>query len=302
MNRVIPIDKPSGITSHDVVARIRRSSRIKKVGHTGTLDPAATGLLVILTGKATKLAQFLVESEKEYRGSIVLGVRTDTQDADGKVLSAEDASGIGREDVEKAFASFRGETDQTPPMVSAIKRDGTPLYVLARRGEVVEREPRRIHIRRLEVLSIDGPVVGFEVTCSRGTYIRTLAADIGDALGCGAHLGNLRRTRVGNIRQSEALALEDVERMGSDLAQAGLSMFDSLPELPVLALSEREEDAVCTGSPISVERDRLGAPEGTMVRLTTDGRELTALGRVARVEEADVESTVRPVRVFAELP
>jgi len=232
VDRVLIVDKPRDLTSHDVVARIRRTSGARKVGHTGTLDPAATGVLIVLVGKATRLAQFFVDEEKEYRGSIVLGVTTDSQDSEGEVLERRDASGVQWADVERSFRGFVGTGEQVPPMVSALKRDGTPLYALARKGIVVEREPRTIHISRLDPLSMSSGEIEFEVVCSRGTYVRTLAADIGEALGCGAHLGRLTRTRIGSFGIGDALSLESVMQVRRRLDSIGLSMFEDSRRSP----------------------------------------------------------------------
>ena len=308
MNRVLVINKPRGFTSHDVVARVRRITRTKKVGHAGTLDPAATGVLVVLLGKATRLAQFFVELEKGYRGRIVLGVTTDTQDAEGNVESTADVSGVTRTQIEEAFAAFEGDTEQIPPMVSALKRDGTPLYVLARRGEVVERAPRPITIRELAVLSVEMPEVEFEMACSKGTYVRTVAADIGERLGCGAHLGQLVRTAVGPFHVDAATTLDELAGIPADTEGVGYSMYEALSFMPEVRVTEREEDALSTGGAIEIDAERLGDRPESFVRLSVDGSELVAVGR--RVEapsgsgdDAAVPEKIRiqPVRVFAEL-
>ena len=308
MNRILVIDKPRGLTSHDVVARVRRMTRTQKVGHAGTLDPAATGVLVVLLGKATRLAQFFVDLEKRYRGRVVLGVTTDTQDAEGSVESTADVSGVTRAQIEEAFAAFEGETEQTPPMVSALKHEGTPLYVLARRGEVVERAPRRITIRELTVLSIEMPEIEFEMTCSKGTYVRTVAADIGERLGCGAHLGELVRTAVGSFDVDSATTLNELAGALSDPEAVGYSMHEALSFMPELRVTEKEEEALSTGGAIEVDVERLGIRTGSFVRLSVDGSELLAVGKrvEAPVGSGSDEATperirIQPVRVFAEL-
>ena len=308
MNRVLIINKPRGFTSHDVVARVRRITGTKKVGHAGTLDPAATGVLVVLLGKATRLAQFFVELEKRYRGRVVLGVTTDTQDAEGNVESTADVSGVTRAQIEEAFAAFEGDTEQIPPMVSALKREGTPLYVLARRGEVVARAPRPVTIRELVVLSVEMPEVEFEMACSKGTYVRTVAADIGERLGCGAHLGQLVRTAVGPFHVDVATTLDELAGIPADTEGVGYSMYEALSFMPEVRVTEREEDALSTGGAIEIDAERLGDRPESFVRLSVDGSELVAVGR--RVE-APSESTgdaaaserirIQPVRVFAEL-
>ncbi len=300
MGRVLVVDKPSGMTSHDVVERIRRSSRVRKVGHTGTLDPGATGVLVVLVGKATRLAHFFVDDVKEYRGHMILGVTTDTQDADGKVLETRDPGGVTRSAVERALAGFVGTIKQVPPMVSAIKHEGTPLYVLARKGIVIERQARTINIERLDLLGFEPPAVEFGVVCSSGTYVRTLAADVGEVLGCGAHLGQLNRTRVGPFDIGQALPLGQVERAGRDVESLGVSMLDALPDFPILRIDEDEEETISTGGSVEVDAERLPGPgEGEFVRITSDGVELAAVGRR---EAGEGNVVVKPVRVFVDAP
>lgn len=206
---VLLIDKPPDHTSHDVVARIRKHFHFKKVGHGGTLDPMATGLLVILLGRGTKLSDYVMGSDKTYVGTIRLGVRTYTQDAEGEVLETADPAGVTEEAVRAELAKRTGDIMQTPPMVSAIKKDGVPLYKLARKGKVVEREPRLIHVYRFELVAFRPPDVDMIIECTKGTYVRTLAAEIGDALGCGAHLAGLRRTVSGEFSIDDAIPLEE---------------------------------------------------------------------------------------------
>jgi len=300
MNRVLVVDKPEGMTSHDVVVRLRRSTRIRKIGHSGTLDPGATGVMLVLVGRATKIARFLVELEKEYRGHIILGRTTDTQDAGGRTTSESDAAGISREQIEAVFERFVGEIQQVPPMVSAIKHKGTPLYVLARKGVEVERKARPITIGSLAVLEYEPPRVLFDVVCSKGTYVRTLAADIGRILGCGAHLGDLERVRVGGFSIDDARSLDELVRMGTNIGNAGLSMFEALSAFPVLALESGERDVVTTGGAVAVSADRLPGCRSGSVRLTAGDEELLAVGECdVSVDDADTV-TVRPVRVFAE--
>jgi len=307
VNRILVIDKPRGLTSHDVVARVRRITRVQKVGHAGTLDPAATGVLVVLVGKATRLAQFFVELEKCYRGRVVLGVTTDTQDSVGKVESTADPSGVTRLQIEEAFAAFEGRTEQIPPMVSALKRDGTPLYVLARRGEVVERAPRPITITDLKILSVEMPEVEFEMTCSRGTYVRTVAADIGERLGCGAHLGRLVRTAVGPFHVDDATSLDDLAGALADTEGTGYSMYDALSFMQEVRVTEREEEALSTGGMIGIDPERLGDHVGNFVRLSADGSELVAVGKRVEAAPGDEDDApvpdevrIQPVRVFIE--
>jgi tRNA pseudouridine55 synthase len=298
VDRVLVVDKPSGVTSHDVVQRIRRTSGVRKVGHAGTLDPTATGVLLVLVGKATRLSQFLIEADKEYRGEMILGTSTDTQDADGVPVRSGPTEGINADDVRLAFSKFVGQIEQVPPMVSALKRDGTPLYVLARRGVTVEREPRCVLVSRLELVAYRSPAAEFEVACSKGTYVRTLAADVGELLGCGAHLGQLARTRVGRFTLAEAVGLEELEHLGGEIAEAGYSMFDALAPWPALLLEEDEGEAISTGGAVIVPSSRVAAGAGDLIRLTGDGLDLLAVGRVGPCERPDC-LCVRPVSVFA---
>ncbi len=204
------VDKPSGPTSHDIVAQIRRRFRIEKVGHGGTLDPMATGLLVILLGKATKISERVMGHDKTYEGILRLGIETDSQDADGQVVAERDPSAVTTEQIAEQMRLRLGDQMQTPPMVSAIKINGVPLYKLARKGQTVERPPKLIHVYRFELLDYHLPDAQFRVECTKGTYVRTLAHDIGQALGVGAHLCQLRRTRIGRIDIANALSLDEI--------------------------------------------------------------------------------------------
>lgn len=228
---VLLVDKESGPTSHDVVDLIRRRFRFRKVGHGGTLDPQATGLLVMLLGRGTKLAGRFIASDKTYVGTMRLGIVTDSQDAQGVVTREADCSGITREQLEAEIARHVGDVLQTPPMVSAIKKDGIPLYKRARRGEVVEREPKLVHIFEFKLLEFNLPRARFTLTCTKGTYVRTLCADIGEALGCGAHLEELRRTRSGHLKLEDAVTMKALREMScEDLCRRVIPLQD----VPVL--------------------------------------------------------------------
>ena len=207
---VLLVDKPVGPTSHDIVHKIRRTFRIEKVGHGGTLDPNATGLLIILLGKGTKLSDRLMGSDKAYSGVMRLGRTTSSQDCDGETLEEKPWEHVTREQVEAQMAALTGDLFQTPPMVSAIKIDGVPLYKLARKGQEVERKPRFIHVYRFAVTEWASPLVTFDVECTKGTYVRTLAHDVGQALGCGACLDALRRTRSGAFSVADAMPFDDI--------------------------------------------------------------------------------------------
>jgi len=207
------VDKPAGITSHDVVDIVRKVLGIRRVGHGGTLDPRATGLLIILTGKGTKLSNRFLSSDKTYEGRLCLGVSTDSQDADGTVVAEADCSAITREQLEDEMRKLTGDLMQTPPMVSAVKVNGVPLYKHARRGKTVERKCRLIHVYEFTLRDFDPPHANFIVRCTKGTYVRTLCADVGEALGCGAHLAELRRTESGELTLDDAIAVDAVREM-----------------------------------------------------------------------------------------
>ncbi len=213
---VLLVDKPAGLTSHDVVDRLRRQFGFKKVGHCGTLDPAATGLLVIVVERATKLQDHLMADDKTYEGTMQLGVATDSQDADGEVLAEKPVPPLTADELERVLDKFRGDLQQVPPMVSALKHKGQPLYKLARKGKTVEREPRSIHIYDLRLLALELPRVRFRVTCTKGTYVRTLCADIGETIGCGAHLAELRRLRSGEFDVQDARPLAELLSLSRD--------------------------------------------------------------------------------------
>ena len=208
MNGIIILDKPAGITSHDAVLFMRRRFGVKKVGHAGTLDPMATGVLVLLLGSSTKLSSDFMADDKEYECELTLGAETDTFDREGKVISNKGIDGLTGEKVADAVRSFRGTIEQLPPMFSAVKHKGRKLYELARKGVKVERRPRPVVIKDIEMTKIDLPAVSLHVKCSKGTYIRTLAHDIGRRLSCGAYLTALRRTRSGRFSIEDAVTLD----------------------------------------------------------------------------------------------
>ena len=210
---VLLVDKPPRLTSHDVVDRIRRQFGFHKVGHCGTLDPAATGLLVIVLERATKLQDRLMADDKTYEGTLHLGIATDSQDADGETLAEKPVPPLAAADMEAIFAKFTGDIQQMPPMVSAKKIGGVPLYKLARKGKTVERELRNVHIYSFQLLKFESPRADFRVTCTKGTYVRTLCHDIGDQLGCGGHLAALRRTRSGKLDVANAKPLDELLKL-----------------------------------------------------------------------------------------
>jgi tRNA pseudouridine55 synthase len=224
---VLLIDKAPDMTSHDVVAIARRALNTKKIGHCGTLDPMATGLLMLVIGRATKIQDLLMSEDKEYVGTLTLGTSTSTQDRQGEVLETKDVPEFTPEQIDAAFAAFTGEFEQMPPMVSAIKKDGVPLYKLARKGQTVERAMRPVRVDGYKITRIELPEVDFTVNCSKGFYVRTYAHDIGGKLGCGGHLSALRRTRSGKFTLDRAVPAMDLKSIPrEDLLKAMVSLAE----------------------------------------------------------------------------
>ena len=219
---IVLIDKEKGFTSHDVVDLIRRRTKFKKVGHAGTLDPMATGLLIILLGSFTKRSNQFLNYDKEYDTEICLGISTDTADSEGKALEKKEIK-VNEDDIKNVFLSFVGEIPQVPPMFSAKKVNGKPLYKLARKGIVLERSPKIVSIKRIEIKNISLPKVKCSIECSKGTYIRQLAHDIGDKLGCGAHLTGLRRTKIGHFSLENAVSSEEFRKQSKEKIIPGAS-------------------------------------------------------------------------------
>jgi tRNA pseudouridine55 synthase len=213
---ILLVDKPSGITSHDIVDRLRRKLRMKKIGHAGTLDPLATGLMIMLIGKATKVSQFLISLDKSYEGTFKLGVETESQDSDGEVVDERELpSELSEKEIKEVMKEFLGDQYQTPPMFSAKKIDGVPLYKIARKGKTVEREPRFIRINNLTLNKWTTPFGQFFMDCSKGTYVRTVFHDLGQKLGFGGHLTALRRTKIDQFSIEGVNTLEKIEQMGT---------------------------------------------------------------------------------------
>lgn len=276
MDGILNVNKPAGMTSHDVVAELRRILSEKKVGHTGTLDPDATGVLPVCLGKATKIIQFLQDDEKSYEGTITLGIVTDTLDARGRILRISDNDRVELDDVRNVFTSFVGEIDQIPPMVSAIKVQGKRLYRIARQGKVVSRKPRKVQIYDLELLDLyEAPCpllrdqqlgeetgiqdvdpsrsfnrIDFRVRCSRGTYVRALAADIGDALGCGAHISRLVRTKSGIFELRDSIRLEEIQTDPRSVLRTLRSMDDVLSFMPRIVINSPARRQFLNGVPV----------------------------------------------------
>jgi tRNA pseudouridine55 synthase len=285
---VLPVDKPEGPTSHDVVRAVRKALGNRRVGHTGTLDPFASGLLLICVGRATRLAEYLSAQDKTYEAVARLGVTTDTLDTEGAVV--EERTGwesLDARSIDAALERFRGEIDQLPPEYSAKKVGGEAAYRKARRGESVELRPVRVRVEALEITHLDLPRVGLRVTCSSGTYVRALARDIGAALGVGAHLVALRRTAIGDVSVERALAWDDLtdpERVTA----AALTPLEALGHLPALDVDEAAMARILHGGSVSVAGE-----EGTGTVVLAHAGSLVAIG------ERD-HGVVHPRKVFAD--
>ena len=264
MDGILNVNKPQGMTSFGVVALMRRMSGERRIGHAGTLDPDATGVLPVCLGQATRVVEFLMDCSKTYRAEIELGVTTDTYDIGGTVVARGDPSGIDRGQFESTLDSFRGRILQTPPMYSAVKHQGRPLYELARQGITIDRQPRQVDIHRLGVTVWQPPVVTVEVTCSKGTYIRSLAHDIGQMLGCGATLRSLIRLRCGTFRIEDAVPLPELERaFGEGYWEQLVQPMDTVLSdwLPV-SVGEDTAQAIRHGRSVELENGPGGDPEG----------------------------------------
>ncbi len=250
---VIVVDKPKGLTSFGVVKAVRKVTGVKKVGHAGTLDPMATGVLPVCVGKATKIVQFLMAGHKEYLGMMRLGVVTDTYDAEGEILETTPLGKIGLSAIQAAVSRFTGSLLQSPPPYSAVKHKGEPLYRLARRGEVVRKEPRQIHVFAFTVESWHLPFVEFRVSCTKGTYVRSLVHDIGAVLGCGAHLCSLRRLRSGPFSLEEAVDLETIGEAASTrtLGRYVMPVSEALAHIPSVVIDQDLAAAIRNGRRVS---------------------------------------------------
>ncbi|MDE3168289.1 MAG: tRNA pseudouridine(55) synthase TruB [Acidobacteriota bacterium] len=293
MDGVIVIDKPEGWTSHDVVAKVRRIAATKKVGHLGTLDPIATGVLPLVIERATRLAQFYVRSDKIYEGLVRFGWSTTTYDRAGEPTSFERAVTVDPADLERHLERFRGEFLQTPPPVSAKKVEGKRAYELARKNIAVELEPARVHVYELAVLSVDGPLVKLRAHCSGGTYMRSIAHDVGLAMGCGAHLAELRRIASGEFDLSRARTLEQLERLAAEerLVDAFVPAANLLPGMPSVFVDDLTARHVRNGRnfPASPFRSQ---PASKFVKAVTRTGELVAIG------EAVLPNLYHPVVVL----
>jgi tRNA pseudouridine55 synthase len=294
LDGVVIIDKPEGITSHDAVREVKRSLSAAKVGHTGTLDPFATGVLVMGINQGTKLIPFLDKTEKAYRGVMVLGVSTDTLDLTGKVIETRDSSHVTEQDVRRVFSRFMGDILQSPPLFSALKVDGVRLYKLARSGvPAPQPQARPVHIRLFRLVDFSPPRVGFEVICSPGTYIRSLAADIGRMLDVGAYLERLTRTASGPFTIEEAYPLSEFVALGLSGYGVVTGLREAVADMTEIPISGQEAALVANGGFLSSSQPRAIRP-GATVKLVCDGR-LVAL---ARVVDQDIKANLKPFKVF----
>jgi tRNA pseudouridine55 synthase len=303
---VLNVSKPAGWTSHDVVAKIRRLLQVRKVGHAGTLDPEATGVLPVLLGQGTRLSAFLVHWDKEYEAVLRLGQETTTQDATGEIMRDCSIQGLRPETIHAAVAQFQGEQQQVPPMYSAVKMGGQPLYKAARAGKTLDRQARPITIYHIEVRAMALPYVTLWVHCSKGTYIRTLCADIGQVLGVGGHLSQLTRVRVGPLPLDRAWPLGEIGR-GDDLVKntgAFLDLDEALAHLPAVIVDPAMVGKVLNGSPVSgtaiwSEDGRESSTE-TLIRVKDDMGRLLALGKWAPSTLDVPRHQLQMVKVFGE--
>ncbi|MBI5674943.1 MAG: tRNA pseudouridine(55) synthase TruB [Nitrospirae bacterium] len=282
MDLIISLNKPKDITSQDAVTRVKKILKFKKAGHTGTLDPMATGLLLVCINKATRLASYFLNLDKEYRAVMKLGEATDTQDAYGKIISKTDHIDVDKAVIEETIKSFKGNILQQPPMFSALKHEGEPLYKLARKGIEIERESREVNIYDIELLDINMPYVTFRAACSKGTYIRTLCDDIGKKLGVGAHLSELERTKIGTFRIEESLYIEELQSLNlNEPDNKGVyTMDEALSWMPELKINEEMIKAVMHGNPIKITEElvfsvamktalgiRIKSPDGSLLAI-----------------------------------
>jgi tRNA pseudouridine55 synthase len=294
MKGILLVDKPGGMTSHDVVDRLRKATGIRRIGHTGTLDPAATGLLILCVGKATRLSEHLTGLDKVYEGKMRLGVVTDSHDADGTVVEEREVPTLTIEEIQTACDQFAGEIEQVPPMVSAVRVGGERLYKRARKGETVERKPRRVNVRRFEVQRYEAPVAEVLVECTSGTYVRSLCHDAGAVLGCGAILASLRRTRVGRHDVADAQPLDALET--ADAVREHLLPMGQALDLPAVVVKAGRKSIVATGGTLSTPdlTEPCRMHEG-WVQIKDDRGELLALGET---EPSAMGALVHPRRVF----
>lgn len=290
---ILNIDKPAGMTSHDVVDRVRRISGQRRVGHAGTLDPAATGVLVVCLGQATRVAEYLMASDKVYEAQIRLGVSTDTHDAEGEVTATAQVN-VREQEVRETLASFVGSIQQVPPMYSALKRDGVPLYKLARQGITVEREPRTVEIHDIELLNWNTPLLTIQVKCSPGTYVRALARDLGQTLGCGAHLQSLTRLASGHFTLEKAVTLDELTK--GDWQQFTHPLDEALLDFVPMVVDAQAEKRIRHGQQI----EALPLPDCRGVEKERFCRAYSQNGELIAILRHDPQTGLwQPKKVFA---
>lgn len=296
VNGIVLLDKPLGITSNRALQIVKRLFNAAKAGHTGSLDPLATGLLPLCLGEATKVSGFLLDADKSYLATLKLGIKTSSADAEGEILETRPVEIYSNKQINAAIEIFLGDIDQVPPMHSALKVDGQPLYKLAHQGLVIERKARSVHIFSIEVLRYEGDEMDIEVHCSKGTYIRTLAEDIGEKLGCGAHLSALRRTSSGPFDLKDSVTIEELERLAKNGNEEGFEEMDSVLIPAEDALFDWEsvnltEDAafyLCRGQAVQVPK----APTFGLVRLFSEKKGFLGIGEIMD------DGRVKPHRLF----
>ena len=268
---IVVLDKATGLSSNAALQQVKRLFEARKAGHTGSLDPLATGVLPLCLGEATKVSQFLLDSDKGYRTRLKLGVRTASGDSEGEIIAERDSIGISREQIEEALNHFRGGIEQLPPMHSALKKDGVPLYKLARQGKTVEREPRPVTVYSIELRAYIDDELELEIECSKGTYIRTIADDLGERLGCGAHVVALHRTRAGAFTEQDSVKIEVLEQEKEAHGLAGIDAYltpmdEAVADLPEVRLPEITASHVLNGQAVMVQH----LPPDGLVRLYQD--------------------------------
>jgi tRNA pseudouridine55 synthase len=288
-NLVIPVNKSLGLSTYDVIRRFRKAVKVRKIGHSGTLDPLATGLVLLLTGDATKLSSYLMELPKTYSADIELGASTDTNDAEGKVIETGDWTGITEDAIRSVLPSFLGRREQVPPMFSALKHKGVPLYTMARRGEHVDRQPRQVDTFALTLTGSDLPVFRVEVVCSRGMYVRVLAEEIGARLGVPAHLKSLVRTKIGNFEIGSAVRDDEFDDLAG-MERPGFGLADALGHLKPIVLNGEQMALVGNGAAPRMEEQV--ARVGEVIRL------LDGDGRLCAIAEAGPAGIMKLKRVF----
>ena len=281
MDRVLPVNKSAGVSTYDTIRSFKRLFKVKKIGHAGTLDPPAMGLVLLLTGEATKLSNYLMDLPKTYVADITLGEKTDTQDATGKIVESADWSHVTSERIEQVLPTLLGKREQIPPMYSALKHKGTPLYVLARQGRQVEREPREVEMYKIDLIDVMLPLFRIEVHCSRGLYLRVLAEEIGAELGVPSHLGSLVRTRIGHFDIESATADAELRSL-VEQEEPGYSLSDALEHMPAIDLTPGQAAGLSNGIAPKVPPSEIRSlpPAGSLVRLVRDKGRLGAIGEV----------------------